>query len=267
VFSSLDPQVAILPSPRPGVERHLTAADLLRIAHQFGMLPGTFDRNIPFPCFRAAATYLDESSVTEAVRSHVTLLGFSDARIRVLEWSRSPVPKGSLSLVGHPVHSANDGLALLHGAVTGSDRRSTPVWIRAIIQVPVERWIARSALPARTVLQEDQLEQAIVWEPIGRATANEASHGLVGCELRRDVVAGSTITAAMVDQPIEARSGMPVELRIQSGATRLRVTAIAASDARRGQRVRLKMPGTKEELVGQLTGPQTAEIRTGGANE
>lgn len=84
---------------------------------------------------------------------------------------------------------------------------------------------------------------------------------LRGSIARRDLRAGEAVRLADIEREVVMRRGDMVHVEVRRGAITARAAAVAQEDARIGDRVRILMSSSRQELVGIATSRERVEIR------
>jgi flagella basal body P-ring formation protein FlgA len=176
-----------------------------------------------------------------------------------LEWGRLSValPGGDL-----PFRVTGRGVSgWLVVVFDPSSRDAVAVCLRAGVEDTV--LVAARPLATGTLLTAADLqpEPRVCWGP--PALSSEPRPG-PGWEVRRALAAGEVLSRPAVAPPLLVAAGGPVRLVWAEGAVQVSVAGIALNRARQGERVRARVEGRSDRLVGTATATGTVVISSGG---
>jgi flagella basal body P-ring formation protein FlgA len=117
----------------------------------------------------------------------------------------------------------------------------------------------------RALARGEELGAGEIEEVEGTLTDQPMRHlpalaDLVGARLKRNVVAGEPITAAVVEVPTAVRSGDMVAITVRVGSVEAEGRAVASGSGHVGDVVRVVPPGTRRPLKARIVAPGRAEI-------
>ena len=259
-FAKLPPAQEILPAPRPGVQRQVTAAEIRRLASRMGVEAGEA-RSL---CLERAARPLSPGDILPALRqAWIAAGGASDVEISLEKFSQAPVPEGDLEFVPPPrmtVEACRAGLPVIwRGRLRYSRNQSLPVWAEVRIRARREVPVYVRALPAGAVLtaadtaQESLFCGAVALGPF--ASPREAT----GRQLRVAVQRGEILSASHFAPEMAIKRGETAAVRID-GLDHIVILAEALSAGRLGERVMLRNPLTGARFQAKATARQEALI-------
>lgn len=259
-FSTLAPDTVIGLSPLPGVRRHLSKADVGRLLSRFGVAGEGRPICFEYAVRRLAAEELEAAIRRAAISTPVT----SKLNIRILDWSRHPVPEGQLEFssaqLSAPRPSPEDGSVVLRGRVVYSERRTVPIWVRAHIEVEAACVTAREAIPPRVRIVESQLAltrcRHFPWgeQPVRRL------EDVTGGRSRRAVKAGDVLFQPWIEAPWLIERGEKVTVRVARGLAVLHFEAEAENRGREGDTIFVKSPFDGRRLSALVEGRRQASI-------
>jgi flagella basal body P-ring formation protein FlgA len=142
--------------------------------------------------------------------------------------------------------------------VDGREVQVVPVTFRVAHLMTVV--VASQPLEPRTVLSlaDFRLEARPSTEvPQG---ALEAISNVGDLEAVRTIRAGEVVTQRMVRPKVVVKRGDAVTLVLEGRGFRVTTQALAAEDARRGDRVRVVNPDSKREILGRVEGPGQVRV-------
>ncbi len=254
-FAAAPPEAELGYAPAPGARRYLRASELARWGVRLGV-------RLPEPasaCFERRMEALNREQVHAAMER---ALKDPQVRIEVMEWSRQPVPAGTLEfpISGLARPPASDAAApvLWKGWVRYGSGRRYPVWARVRVRAKGVRVVATVPLkPGRLIRNDDvRLEE---YEGFPGARAWFASiEEVSGRLLRQGVAAGAPLPRpAVEDAPAVAR-GATVRVEAAGGAARVVLEGRAESDGRVGEVVRVRNLATGRTFRARVEGPGRA---------
>jgi flagella basal body P-ring formation protein FlgA len=257
-FSSLAPDTALGYAPAPGVPRVFHAAELSRLAKTFTVER----RGAGDLCFERAAKSLDPEDVLPAMRESLAQKQFD---IELLELYRGPVPKGVIAFPAPVPSTAGQAAGVLwRGYVRYGGRQRFPIWARVRIHGPVTRIVAAADLKAGVPIAEGSIvaeTRDAAPPPGGTARSTEEVLGRIP---RRTIPAGSPVSLDMIEAPFDVRRGETLTVEARCGAARLVLEAMAQSDARRGQFVKVRNPSSGKPFQARVNSPGRASVTGGG---
>jgi flagella basal body P-ring formation protein FlgA len=242
LFASLDPQLEIGAAPLPGVQRVLRADELVRLATQNGI---QFDGPVGALCFERATEPLTAEKLLSVLRQALAL---DNAKIEILDFSRSGVPHGTLDF-SKPGLQAN---GLWRGRLLYEQGHSMPVWVKA--RITVERtWVeAVEPLPAGKPIQASQLIlKSGPRFPFDTALL-DSPDALIGRRPVRTLSAGTPLLAAMLAIAHDVERGDPVSVEVKVGGAILAFDATAESSGRTGESILIKNPDNGHSFVARI---------------
>jgi len=236
-FGGLAPELDLGPAPAAGARRTYAAAELARLARRYGLAvdPGME------ACFAQPVRTLTREAVAAALAAVMPA-----ARIEVVEFSRQPLPAGTLRFPVSGLRMDPDGESplLWQGTVSASGRDDFPVWAKVRIRISGKRAIAAEALAPGCPIARAQL----------REEAYEGRPGLpdlpqvVGRAPRRRIPAGTVIEERWLDAPVDVARGERVRVEIRSGRARIILEAQAQSSGSRGEVILVRNPANGKIL-------------------
>jgi flagella basal body P-ring formation protein FlgA len=208
-------------------------------------------------CFERAAAPADPAALVAAMRR---TLNAPDADIELLDWIRTPVPAGEFVFPKDSLLPSSAGSNLWNGWVWYEPRKRARIWARVRLRVYADRWVAAMDLAPGALLTAGGIRQE------RRSSGPEAEPPLalaeiIGRRARTAVRAGQEIRGSMLADAMDIRRGETVEVHVSQGAARLRLTAIASADAKRGQWTTLRNPENGNRFQARVAGPGLVEIK------
>jgi flagella basal body P-ring formation protein FlgA len=233
LFAMLDPRLEVGSSPLAGVGRVMHAEELVKLAKQNGI---SLDAPVSAICFERATEPLTVETLLPKLQK---ALAIDNAKIEILDFSRSGVPRGTFDF---PRSSLMPN-GLWRGRLLYGENLSMPVWVKTRITVD-RTWVeAAETLPAGKVIVASQLNLRTGPRfPFDNALPE--SIGLVaGRRPVRTLLAGSPIAGAMLTIAHDVERGDTVAVEVKVGGAILDFEAIAESSGRAGESILMKNPG------------------------
>ncbi|HXG35176.1 MAG TPA: flagellar basal body P-ring formation chaperone FlgA [Bryobacteraceae bacterium] len=254
-FAAAPPEAELGYAPAPGARRYVRASELARWGVRLGV-------RLPQPasvCFERRIEALNGEQVRAAMEH---ALKDPQVRIEVMEWSRQPVPAGTLEfpISGLARPPVSDGAApvLWKGWVRYGSSRRYPVWARVRVRSNGVRVVAAVPLkPGQLIRNDDvRLEEYEGFPDRGAwfASIEEVSGRL----LRQAVAAGAPLPRQAVEDAPEIARGATVRVEAASGAARVVLEGRAESDGRLGELVRVRNLATGRTFRARVEGPGRA---------
>jgi flagella basal body P-ring formation protein FlgA len=236
-FGVLNPTLAIVAAPAPGVRRVFLPEDIARLARQNGVVLSSPPVEL---CFERVTEQLTPEALMPVLR---TALGLDAAQIEILDFSRFGIPHGTLSFPRTGLSSAGlSSISLWRGRVTYDRSRTAPVWVR--VRITVERTWVEAAVPVSsgTLIDASQIVlQRGPRFPFGPAPLDALDLVVLHKPLRA-IRQGEPIFASMLTKPCEVERGDLVRVEVSSGRAHLEFDAVAQSTAHAGESVLVKNP-------------------------
>lgn len=267
LFQSADPEAAVGFTPAPGVERVLSARDLLSIARRLE-IPLEPGGSIPSVCVERAARSIEMSELREVL---TTVLTLPAAHLTILDFSRQPVPAGhmefSLSSLSKPPENAPSAPVIWRGRLVYEGQRSVPIWAKISLTEERPALIATEQIAAGAIIRPGQLEvrqtpRFPFWSPPLDLISQAA-----GKTARRTILAGQTIVASVLAESDDVASGETVRVEVVDGQAMLTLDAIAESSGRKGDRVTLRNPSSGKTFRGIVEDKGKVIVRSSAGDE
>jgi len=239
-FAKWAPDTELGYAPAPGLRRVFRAAELERLARRQSIDAGP----MADVCVEHPVTPLSPEVLQAALAAAA---GDPQARIRLIDWSRYPVPRGSLEFPRTGAIAEGTGpeaRVLWKGFVRYGKSGRFSVWARARIETRAAQVSAREALPAGHAIAAGQLNlETVTLSPFGAQPAHTLAE-VIGRIPRRPVPAGSPVFLNQLDVPPDIHSGDTVLVRVTSGLAGLALDGVAGGDGRRGDLIPVRNPAT-----------------------
>jgi flagella basal body P-ring formation protein FlgA len=167
---------------------------------------------------------------------------------------RLPAEQAAAAEVDLSVHESEDFSGPTE--VTVVVKQGDAVLKRGVVSVSVKR-PQRILVAARRIARGDVIEASdLEWREVPEARAPREAvrdpEALVGRRAARQISAGQPWRPELVTDPPLVARGELVRVRIESGALQIDALGEARSDGRVGERMRVRNPDSKREIVGIL---------------
>jgi flagella basal body P-ring formation protein FlgA len=235
---SLAPAESLLGySPAPGVQRTLRQTELELFARGLGLQLDVPKASV---CIVRYSTVLAAEELQRAIAA--SLQG-TNARFELIDFSKTPIPKGRLEFPRTGLTRPRAGEpAVWKGRVVYSGSKSVSIWAKVRVSASVVTVVAAGDLPAGKLIEASDLRlqsaETNPFEQPGLSKVEEA----VGLTLRRSLRAGDPVVASTLAKPNDVARGDRVEVNAQSGGASLKFMAVAETSGSKGSRVLLKNP-------------------------
>ena len=234
-LGTLDPTAIIAASPIPGVRR------MLRIGSEE-------------MCFERATSPLTAGQLLPVLQS---ALAIENARIEILDFSRSGVPRGSIEFS----RTGLDASGFWRGRVKYDENRSAPVWAK--VRVATEQtWVEaiQPLAPGKPIEAGQLVLRRGLRSPLGPAPIGAVEFGVAKTPTR-SIKPGEPVFASMLSRPHDVERGETVRVEVWSGEARLSFDAVAGSSARTGETVVLRNPDNGRLFRAKVESRGTAAVR------
>jgi flagella basal body P-ring formation protein FlgA len=245
-FAAADGGADLGPAPRAGVVRHLLPADTRRLAARAGV---RLDE-APGVCLERVSQTLTAERVRAAIEGILP-----EARIELLDFSRYPLPVGELEFRREtmPAVAAESGAILWRGVLRTGPAASVPVWARVRLKTKRSILTAARALPAGVAISPADVRVETTEGPALREPPARIED-LAGMAPRRTIQPGEVIQLRMLRPAADIRAGQQVDVEVESGGVRLRLTGRAESEARQAEPVWVRLEEGNRRIRGIAAG-------------
>jgi flagella basal body P-ring formation protein FlgA len=259
-FGALAPDTVLGLAPVPGVRRQFSQADVARLLSRFDLAGEA--RAL---CFEYAVRELAAEELEAAIRRAATgTRPELQLNVRILDWSRHPVPEGRVEFspaqLSAPRPNPADGSVVLRGRILYSERRTVPIWVRAHIETEAPCVAAKEAIAPRVRIEQAQLAltrcRFFPWgeQPVRRL--EDAAGGLS----RRAARPGEVLFQSWIEAPWLIERGQKVTVRVARGLAVLHFEAEAENRGREGDTIFVKSPFDGRRLAALVKGRGQASI-------
>jgi flagella basal body P-ring formation protein FlgA len=191
-------------------------------------------------------------------------LGIPEARIEIVEQSRYPVPDGRLEFpragLMSPPPSQPQASALWKGWVHYGGNRRCAIWARVRIAVSTQRVVAAEPLVAGRAIEASQLRlETYEGFPL-RVKGLDAIEQAAGQAPKRSLAAGTALTGADLNAPLDVKRGDTVRVAVSSGEAHLELDGRAEASGRRGQTIPVLNPASGKRFSGRIESAGRVEV-------
>jgi flagella basal body P-ring formation protein FlgA len=245
-FASADPDLPVSFSPKSGVTRVFTPAELLRLARAHG-IPVEAS---PSVCFVRPVRILDAQQIREAMSSVLP-----EASIEVIDFCKAPVPPGDLEFPKSGLTLAAAGRfgePVLWKGVVRHGRSAFPVWARVKATVEQTVLVAVEALKTGEAIAESAItRQSRVLPALYKDFVDDPKI-VVGAVPRLAIAPNQIIQRSALRLPDTVKRGSKVTVRANVGEAQLTFEATAESSGRSGDTVLLRNPMNGHRFKGRV---------------
>jgi flagellar basal body P-ring formation protein FlgA len=241
LFRSLAPETLLGFAPFPGVQRILTARDLLLFARQQGLKP---DSATPLPslCIERATHPIDAVELKEALIQALAVPGVQ------------PVPPGrmefSLSGLTRPPEDAPATPVIWRGRLWYDSQSSLSIWAKLILTVERPALIASERIPCGATIEASQVATRVMEQFPLSGPALDSMAQATGKIARRTILPGQRIAASALAESTDVARGETVRVQVVDGPALLTFDAVAESSGRKGDQVMLRNPSSGRTFRG-----------------
>lgn len=258
IFAGVPPNTVIALAPAPGARRLFSVMELSRIAERNHISPPAQEICVEYP-----TAVLTNETVLRALTSAV---GLDSAKIDLIDFSRYPVPEGTMSFprsgLHAPPNATADSVALWQGRVSYGNGRFATVWARVRLSTIEPRVIATVDLAAGKPIEASQVRV----QPTRVFAAAPAAPDLemvVGRVPRRSIPAGQWIAAGVLQVKRDVIRGDRVSVRVETENAQLQFEATAETGGSRGETVFVKNPFNGRRFRGHVDGEKRVLVSAG----
>lgn len=257
-FAAADPAVLVALAPAFGATRTLASAELVKLAARHGVELAS----PPGLCFERPSRRLDAAELKEAL---ARALPGQETRIEIVDFAGYAVPAGRVNFPagGLQRFAAKEGTRLWRGSVEYGNRRSYPVWAKVRLHCRRSMVVATSTLPAGAVIRAADLRiEERDADPGGAPSASRLDE-VAGKVARSRVAAGEPVPLRALSSPPLIQRGEEIQVTVQSGQARLRLTARAQRAGRAGETIPVRNPQSGRIFPARVEG-QGQAVAEGG---
>ena len=260
-LQGLDPETTIGFAPRPGVQRVLSARELILIAQKHGYdLSGTTVSSI---CVERAMRPISPDEIRAALRSAIES---ADVDLELIDFSREPFPPGRLEFrlanLGRPLGENPEIPVIWPGTVHFDRQSSMRVWAKVKVSIGCRLLVAAEDIPANAVVQATQIKEVRGREFPFRTSPAQSPQAIIGKITRRSIPAGQRFAPGALFEPAEILKGDTVRVTVVDGSAALSLDAIAQSSGRKGETILVHNPSTGKNFRAVVEEKGRATVRS-----
>jgi flagella basal body P-ring formation protein FlgA len=242
-LQALNPETEIGFAPRPGVQRILSARELVLLAQKHGLdVGGSIVSNI---CVVRAVRPIWPEEMRAALLSAI---GMTDVELEVVEFSREPLPPGRLEFktgnLGRPLGENSESPVIWRGSLHYDDQSTLPVWAKVKVSVASATLVAAEDIRAGTVIKATQVKEVHGRQFPFTPLSIQSPEAIVGKTARRSIPAGQKFAPGVLSEPAEISRGDRVRVKVVDGSATLTLDAIAQSPGNKGESILVHNPST-----------------------
>jgi len=250
-LAEVAPDITLAAAPVPGTQRVFHASELARLASRFHVEP------VPESeiCVERPTQPLDRWQILEAMRRQVP-----DARIELIDFSRQPVPRGSLEFPLTGLRQ-NAGGGYWYGLVPYGSNHRFAVWAKVRVLVAAPRVIAAADLKAGRPIDAGQLRLEVREEPPSADRMALAVEEVAGLAPRRAIASGTAIRLQWIEPPKDVRFGDTVKVEVVNGGAHLEFEGQAQASGSTGQMIPVLNPVSKKRFPARVEGKGRVSVK------
>jgi len=252
-FAGVAADIPVALAPAPGVQRVFRLPELGRLAARWNIMPAP-ESGL---CFERKVAPLDPGRLLEAMRRQLP-----EARVEIIEFSRSPAPEGEIEFPLSGLHQIPAG-GYWSGSVRYAGSRRFLIWARVKVLISVTRVVAAADLRSGSVIGAAQLRLETRDEfPAAEAFATSIE-GVAGGRLRRPVPAGTALHQSWLDVPWAIERNDTVRVEVWSGGAHLEFEARAEASGTVGQSIPVRNPESGKRFLARVEGKGRVTVGKG----
>ena len=261
LLRELNPETAIGFAPRPGVQRILSARQLVLIAQKHGLdLSGSVVSSI---CVERAVRPIPPEEMRAALQSAV---GGTDVELEVVEFSLEPLPPGRLEFktvnLGRPLGENSESPVIWRGSLHYDAQSTLPVWAKVKVSVASATLVAAEDIRAGTVIKATQVKEVHGRQFPFTPLSIQSPETIIGKIARRNIPAGQKFALGALIEPAEISRGDRVRVKVVDGSATLTLDAIAQSSGNKGESILLHNPSTGKNFRALVEEKGKATVRS-----
>lgn len=260
LLQGLDPQTVIGFAPRPGVQRILSARELVLIARKQGLDLG--DGIISSICVERMVRPISTEEMRAALLSAI---GAADVELELVEFSREPVPPGRLEFqsvqLGRPVGENPEIPVIWRGLLRYDSQSSIPVWARIKVSVGCALLVAAEDIPAGAVIKATQVKEVRGRQFPFLPLSIQSPEAIIGKMARRSIPAGQKFAPGALYEPMEISRGDTVRVSVVDGSATLSMDVVAQSSGKKGESILVHNPSTGKNFRAVVEGKGRVAVR------
>lgn len=260
LLKGLDPQTVIGFAPRPGVQRILSARELMLIAQKQGL--GLGDGIISSICVERMVRSISPEEMRTALLSAI---GAADVELEVIEFSGEPLPPGRLEFkpvqLGRPVGENPEIPVIWHGLLRYDSQSSIPVWAKVKVSMGCTLLVAAEDIPAGAAIKAAQVKAARTRQFPFLPLSIQSPEAIIGKIARRNIPAGQKFALGALDEPLDISRGDTVRVSVVDGSATLSMDVVAQSSGKKGESILVHNPSTGKNFRAVVEGKGRVAVR------
>ena len=242
-LQGLDPATVIGFSPRPGVQRVLSARELILVAQKHGI--DLSDTTVSSICVEREVRPISPEEMRVAL---LAAIGATEVELELMDFSREPYPPGRLEFraanLGRPAGDNPEMPVIWRGALRYDRQSSMAVWAKVKVGVGCTLLVAAQDIPAGATIQADQIKEVHGREFPFRTSPAQFPEAIIGKITRQRVPAGQRFAPGALAEPLEISRGDTVRVMVVDGSATLSLDAIAQSSGKKGESILVHNPSS-----------------------
>ncbi len=262
LFRALEPDAVIGFAPMPGLQRILSAQELLGFARHQDLAPdsGTV---LPSVCVVRLARPISSADLKAAL---IASLGVANATIDLLEFSNQPVAPGPLEFplsgLSKPPADTPESPVIWRGRAIYDGRQGMSIWAKVRITVEARCLVAAQAIPWGALIRSEQVREGAAGRFPFSAAALDSPQQVVGMIARRNIAAGQIIRASALEKPREVNQGDYIRVKVVDGLALISFEAVAGSSGRIGDTVVVHNPSSGRNFRAVVEGQGQVRVQS-----
>jgi flagella basal body P-ring formation protein FlgA len=194
-------------------------------------------------CFEVPTRNLAEEEVLAAMKRVLP----PETEVKIIEVSKGAEPAGTIEFALaslEPPAADAGGSQLWRGFVRYAETRKAPIWARVSVVEHFKAVVATRDLAPNTILGLFCISVEERTGPPRREKFAVRPADVTGHQLLRPIKTGDVIPLSALAPAWDIRPGDPIRVEVRSGDARLSLDAIAESQAREGDMVQIRNPGS-----------------------
>lgn len=257
------PEADLGPAPLPGIRRHLSPAELTRMAARAAVEVGVEAGQEAGICLERESWRLSAEVLLPVLQTSLAKASEAETAVEIIDFSRYQLPHGELDFRPEGLLTragqVPDRPVLWRGVVRTGGGRSTPVWAKVRVTGEQKLVMAARTLPAGKPVDAADLVVEV------RRVAPFSSPALqpeevAGRVASRTLRAGEVIRPQLLRPKPEVAAGQQTEIEVRSGAVRLKLRGVAERQAGMGEPVAVRTAIGKKRFLGIVIGKGLVQV-------
>ena len=250
-LSIVPPDTPLAAAPVPGTQRVFHAPELARMGVRFHVEPVPANEI----CVERPTQPLDRSQILEAMQRQLP-----EGRIELTDFSRQPVPRGSLEFPLTGLRQ-NAGGGYWYGFVPYGSHHRFAVWAKVKVLVAAPRVIAASDLKAGQAIGAARLRTEIREEAPSTDRMAAGIDEVAGLVARRPIPAGTAIRLQWLEPSKDVLFGDTVKVEAVNGGAHLEFEGQAQASGSAGQIIPVLNPASKKRFPARVEGKGRVSVK------